>query len=344
MGIDKKRRDTPQSYTLLDSLMEQIPGKNNYGASIPAAGFDADVLSANPKEAGEKLNGANYHRPYKLSAKDAMGVDSTQRGYSDRLYVAMTTQDRIAGPSYTEADGTMVKTKVSYAIPMEIIYLTPLAKWNPYNIKYEEEGKVTGNGGENNPYSGSNRKTFFHTPDSFFSGKSEADAADTSKAGGVYIKNEDNDKVHTQASGVRIMFPKISDIEGIIRQRYPIMPIYGEGNTIWKRLNAFEDSLEGYQTHVSNDDAYFVLGISHSTVKTRHTHTIQISWKKFKDMRNDKSITMTITTTKAAAHTHDLVVFVDDDGKLTVQDCDDKKANEEKRVCFDHHPEKMYVL
>ena len=322
--------------------MEQIPGKNNYGAWLPAAGFDADVLSANPKKEGKKLNGAYYHRPYKLSSKDAMGVDGTQRGYSVRLYVAMTTQDRIAGPSYTEKDGKVVKTKVSYSIPMEIIYLTPLSKWNPYNIEYEEDAEVTGNGGENNPYSSSNRKTFFRTPHSFFTGTSETDAADTSQAGGVYIMNRANKKVHTQASGVRIMFPEIAGIEGTIRQRYPIMPIYGEGNTIWKRLNAFEDSLEGYQTHVSNDDAYFVLGISHSTVKTRHTHIIQISWKKFKAMRNDKSITMSVTTTKAAAHTHDLVVFVDDDGKLTVKECDSKPPNAEQRVCFDHHAEKMY--
>ena len=70
--------------------------------------------------------------------------------------------------------------------------------------------------------------------------------------------------VNTQATGVRIMFPKIADIEGMIRQRYPVMPIYGEGNLIWKRLNAFEDSLDGYETKVTNDDMYFQMGVSHA--------------------------------------------------------------------------------
>ena len=77
-----------------------------------------------------------------LAKKDAMGTDSTQRGYSDRLYMAMTSQDRIAGQTYTDKDGNEVETKVSYAIPMEIIYLTPLANWNPYDIQYADDQGV----------------------------------------------------------------------------------------------------------------------------------------------------------------------------------------------------------
>ena len=30
-----------------------------------------------------------------------------------------------------------ISQKWSYAIPLEIVYSTPLQKWNPYNIKYK---------------------------------------------------------------------------------------------------------------------------------------------------------------------------------------------------------------
>ena len=38
-----------------------------------------------------------------------MGTDATQRGYSDRLYMAMTDQERIAGQTYKAKDGTVGK-------------------------------------------------------------------------------------------------------------------------------------------------------------------------------------------------------------------------------------------
>lgn len=318
--------------------MEEIPGKNNYDATLPAAGFDADVLSAHPSKSGQTLNGAYYHRPYKLGQKDAMGTDSTQRGYSDRVYMAMTNQERIAGQQYTDKDGKVHETKVSYAIPLEIIYLTPLANWNPYNIQYSDDQTVTGAGTKNNPYSRSNRKLFFHTPASFFTGEAEVDAADTSQTDGVFIKNAAGAKVNTQASGVRIMFPKIAGIDGIIRQRYPIMPIYGEGNSIWKRLNAFEDSLDGYQTSVTNDDVYYKVELSHKDDVTPHTHIIQISLKKFKEMKEDQSMRYTVSTTKAINHAHSLVLRVEADGKLIVESCDGDTKKADGHICFDSHP------
>eukprot|EP00111_Clytia_hemisphaerica_P017985 TCONS_00053240-protein len=345
-GVDKdgRWRENPQSYTLVDELMEEIPGKNNYGAQLDAAGFDSTIFSAHPDKKNEPLNGAYYHRPYRLGAKDAMGTDSTMRGYSDRVYMAMTDQGRIAGQTYIDEDDNEVETKVSYAIPMEIIYLTPLANWNPYNIQYEDDQKIEGSGSKNNPYNRSNGKNFFHTPASFFTGVAESDAADTSKNGGVWIKNDTGVAVNTQASGVRIVFPKIADIEGIIRQRYPIMPIYGEGNTIWKRLNAFEDSLDGYETKLTSNDVFFQMGVSHAVSTgdsekdiTEHTHMIQMSLKKFKAMRSDKTLRHTVTSTKAVRHTHDLVLYVDENDNLAIEECDAKTKSDDNLICFDRH-------
>ena len=47
-------------------MMEEIPGKDNYGANLPASSFDSLAMSANPDKSGQALNGAYYHRPYKL--------------------------------------------------------------------------------------------------------------------------------------------------------------------------------------------------------------------------------------------------------------------------------------
>ena len=53
-----------------------------------------------------------------------------------------------------------------------------------------------------------------------------------------------------KASGVRIFFPKIKDL-GILRQRYPIAPVYGEGSAQWKELNALKDIVMDWRKHTS---------------------------------------------------------------------------------------------
>ena len=43
-----------------------------------------------------------------------------------------------------------------------------------------------------------------------------------------------------RASGHRIFIPSIPGV-GEIRQRYPVMPIHGEGQTVFKELQALKD-------------------------------------------------------------------------------------------------------
>ena len=81
----------------------------------------------------------------------------------------------------------------TYAIPLEIIYLTPLSSWNPYNLEYRGEGalgeskKLTRGdvGSFDNPYDGINSKVYYMTPAHFYSGSDSAknDPADTSTGG-----------------------------------------------------------------------------------------------------------------------------------------------------------------
>ena len=68
------------------------------------------------------------------------------------------------------------RQKWSYAIPLEIIYMTPLLSWNPYKFDFHEwknERNVTAggrNGGltEDKAYNGNHKRLFFRTPAEFF--------------------------------------------------------------------------------------------------------------------------------------------------------------------------------
>ena len=43
-----------------------------------------------------------------------------------------------------------------------------------------------------------------------------------------------------RASGTHVFLPYIKDV-GIMRQRYPIFPVHGEGSSIWKEVNALRE-------------------------------------------------------------------------------------------------------
>ena len=58
--------------------------------------------------------------------------------------------------------------------------------------------------------------------------------------GAVYVLDSDGTERAVRAAGHRVFLPEIEGV-GVIRQRYPIAPIYAEGNTIWKELEAVKD-------------------------------------------------------------------------------------------------------
>ncbi len=96
---------------------------------------------------GEPLNTGYYHRVFKMPDLDAMGENTRRRGFNDRnIFMAETTNPRIASKSATFCRGrgrnrkcNEVTQRWTYAIPLEIIYLTPLSSWNPYNLEYKGE-------------------------------------------------------------------------------------------------------------------------------------------------------------------------------------------------------------
>jgi hypothetical protein len=128
-----------------------------------------------------------------------MGLTVRNMGFSDTtLWVAQTSSPKIAKMSATDCqyDNKLHKqvcdtfeARSTYAIPLEIIWLTPLSTWNPYNLHIERNPAnlhtVTDhgrNGGFDNAtaYNGVSTDHFYLTPAEFFhGGEIDRVAADT---------------------------------------------------------------------------------------------------------------------------------------------------------------------
>jgi hypothetical protein len=163
--------------------------------------FGLTAYSLAPGQQDVKLRADKYHRWFKVAKADAMGSSTRHRGFADEnLFMAMNTQEKVQGMTLDRCEGKdenkvchSWNQKWSYAIPPEIIYLTPLSKWNPYDIEFKgKDGKgyantVTANGRngdltQEKAFNGTNTRKFYRTPVEFFAGNEVAvDAADTTK-------------------------------------------------------------------------------------------------------------------------------------------------------------------
>jgi len=254
----------------LDDWMQEVPGKDNYGAKIEDDAFGLPKMTL---DLTKKINVANYHRRWKVADKDAMGDTVGHRGFADRaLFVAENTQPRVAPATLkfcTRQTGHKVcqdlVKRVSYAIPLEIVFLTPLQSWNPYNIEYKgswrdpsskavtADGRTGGTTAEK-AYNGTMQKAYYLTPVEFFKGKEVGhDPADTTKAATGVLDRHGNVRL-MKSSGIRINLPEIEGV-GTIRTRYPIMPLWIEGSAAWKEVEALRDlvmDLDGKAKYLHN--------------------------------------------------------------------------------------------
>ena len=136
--------------------------------------------------------------------------------------------------------------KWTYSIPLEIIYMTPLSKWNPYDIVYrgdassEEGEKVYENGRtgtcEFTAYNGVNSRDYYITPEAFFADQDHVISADTVR-NTVSVLDSSGTVRLVRNSGFSTQLPDIPDV-GKLRQRYPIMPLNVEGLGVWKAMDA----------------------------------------------------------------------------------------------------------
>ena len=190
--------DNSYHLTLLDQIMQEIPGKDNYEGVIQDNSFGLVKYRIDATD-NTILNAAYYHRYYK--AYDETGdLTLRQRGFSDpNLFVAMTTHDEIAEVSAEDCsyDNTLQKTvchqykaRNTYVIPIEIIWTTPLSKWNPYGVRFHEESHANfvtrdgrnGNLDQSHAFNGSSAELFYQTPAEFYTTDADGsgDIADTS--------------------------------------------------------------------------------------------------------------------------------------------------------------------
>jgi len=246
-------------YDFLDELMSEIPGKNGYGAKLVDDGISGSRAKdyTNPDK---DLNAAYYHRWF-TGDRDAMGSRFQHRGFSDdSLFVAATTQEKIApmeAEYCTRGNCMKGKQRFTYAIPLEIIYLTPLQQWNPYKIAYKHEIDPRKDGlngrSRDKAFPHSFKAVYSKTPLEFFEDNDDSgDSADTSN-GVFWIKGSDGVPHQTVASGVRIVLSKIQGIDKRIRLRFPIVPIHQEGSIYWKRLQALEELVREPESHCNID-------------------------------------------------------------------------------------------
>lgn len=210
------------------------------------------------------LNARKYNRFFRYSF-DASGRSSGMRGFNDpSLWVARCTNDNVIAVG---ADQDGVPYRFVYAMPLEVVLLTPLMSWNPYSIPSVSLGNGTsdqllrhqGNsqGGINNStpkkYTGYNDDSFFHlTPATLFNGGNitEIDAADTDSTvtihtgfDGTNFTGDTGNVVRN--SGVRIFYPEMT-AQGVnfsVRGRYPIYPRFAEGSHAFAEARAVQRQL-----------------------------------------------------------------------------------------------------
>merc|ERR1719436_941299 len=115
-----------------------------------------------------------------------MGRMEQMRGYNDmNMFAAMTEHSEVAGRTICQKDQCW-NQKWTYAIPLEIVYLTPLYKWNPYGLQKFDSWRAFAAANEQNdgtadsPFQGYSESRYFaKTPQVFYTGENGRESADT---------------------------------------------------------------------------------------------------------------------------------------------------------------------
>ena len=177
--------------------------------------------------------------------------------------------------------------KWSFAVPLELIFMTPLNSWNPYKFKTNSEAYQTGGGNRFNwaryggktmetAWLGASTRNWYLTPSEFFSGNADTDLADTAKRGAGVIDPEGVIR-SVEASGVYTTLPAIEGVSNYMRTRFPIYPTHASGNGVWKELKALQTVQLTGDMAMTNAVREEALGVKFEmTFANAHVHTISI--------------------------------------------------------------------
>lgn len=352
-------------FTHLHKLMSEIPGKDNYaGKKLEDDAFGAQSMDFNNHK--QKLNTGHYHNWYLAKGQTANGRPHVHRGFSDtNVFMAQNTRPEIVPQTVNDEckrDRNNVKNclhtykqRWSYAIPLEIVYLTPLGKWNPYNIEYREvnppeNSKRNGKKDKSLAYEYAAPKYFYRTPKAFFTGSEDgADAADTSGKS-VWMLDKNGNLRNCMASGVYSFMPEIEGV-GRVRTRYPIAPVHQEGSALWKEFQALRDLVLLQEDRMKRLREEFGLGtnpnfpaaglgghdVTMEMAKVRingvtHTHTVNFVPNKMNKMHAGGVVEL--DSNESEGHIHRLrVKYEKNDGEPTYKIIRCDRGDE----CKNHH-------
>lgn len=358
-------KDSHYNYDIIDDLMYEIPGVDNYLGHLTDDTFGELKYKVNTKTP-TVLNTARYHRHYKVLPKGERGLSMENRGYSDTsLWVAQTTNPKIVEmeakdchvDSHTQSPVCRTyKTRSTYAIPLEIIWMTPLSTWNPYNLAVHMTTKefniVTANGrngglDKDHAFNGSSIPNYYLTPAEFFHGGEEnRDPADTAKDV-VGVLDQHGQMQRVSASGIRIFTPNINGV-GKVRIRYPVAPVHDEGGVLWKNLIALQDVLmdslkfskmfeqkpDLRDPNAHAPDTIYLMTVTHANPPGMHSHEVYITLEEMTALQRIGT-RVRVYTSESNGHHHELTLTMDpkhpDLSQLLIVSCDGSA------LCWDGH-------
>ena len=279
----------------------------------------------------------------------------------------MNTQDKVAGVNfrkcakYSKNNCHIQRQKWSYAIPLEIIYMTPLYKWNPYNLKHHGDNNwqnfriITDKGKRNGDCTkpdkallGINSRNFYMTPAAFYSGSSAGTSSSADTARGVTcVLDQQGKSRQVRAAGTHVFLPQIKDV-GILRTRYPIFPVHGEGSSVWKELNALReitmnDQKYEYMYWDSKDldpaDKEVTMDMGFSTYDKVPRHTHEIKFDPHEVLMLQGGMTLEKQTSTTNGHFHVVKIW----NLWWRKDYYEFKTCDGKNECWDKHVKQMIL-
>ncbi|XP_033754144.1 uncharacterized protein LOC117337329 [Pecten maximus] len=362
-----KSSSTSTHYTTMDAIMEEIPGTDNYPVHITGGAFGLTAYNAHFPRNNTELNLGYYHHWYRVLQKGAMGTTVINRGYADRsLWVATTTQDKVAPMTYKDChydrhthkqNCTEYVAKYTYALPLEILWMTPLLSWNPYNLQHFSGDTHKSPANTIHPHGhdgrtpekaflGTNEDYFYRTPAEFF----------TRASGQHYVADRAGHAHKVVPSGFQTILRDIPTV-GNIRLRYPVVPTHQEGNAIYKELDALKELVMNMAVNtkyfhnkpdavksIAGDDVkeehYQTSSTSH-TPPGSHVHDIYLSQDDIADLEAGK--TVAVYTSLNNGHQHVLEIYADKTyhyrlGHYRIALCDGQRS------CWDGHTNVLYYV
>ena len=331
---------------VIDALMSEIPGKNNYvQTTLIGKTEKGEVMHSALKN--ETLNAGYYFRQYRTLDGSVYSSPKNSFPLDKSLYIAHSTQDRISPIStlnrVTENGVTKCKLttkRVSYAMPMELTYLSPLLRYNPYNITHHgnvpedvpaaNSPKSNGrNGGltKDKAYDGVNNKLFFRCPEKFFEyfpDETFKDNGDTT--GDVYgVLDPSGEVKRVKGSGMHVMI-------GDIRLRYPMGSQKYLGSYPGALGAVIEDIVNaplyhGYMFNIINNrtggfQPYKIELFTSNSGEPKHCHTIRLTEEQVHDLTFYRTRFYVRTSTNGVPpHSHHILLKYKD-GKFRITTCD----------------------